>query len=405
MLTKTFITLSAFCILLGCSSTKQKTVTEIPTPDKVRIVSFNIEDVRTEDVSSPGNLRLKKVAAILQELRPDVVLLKEIAYDQPGAPGFSASSEAGLNGQRFADNYLAVSQGEGLSPLLYKAYMAPSNTGISSGYDLDRNAKTVSSFPPPPKADSLGNPGKQTLGGRAYGGDSWGFGTFPGQYAMALLVRNDYTIQTDKIRTFQKLTWASMPDALLPTVPETDSLWYAGEAGTNFRLSSKTHMDVPVQIGSEVIHFLCSHPTPPAFDGPEARNKKRNHDEIRLWSDYLNNATYISDDYGTSGGLSADAKFIILGDLNADPVKGSSINNPIGNFLLSHSRVQGKFIPRQKTSDGTVGSEKTAVWGLRVDYVLPSVGMKIFDGGVHNYEMDRDKLVSDHYPVWLDLEL
>ena len=30
-----------------------------------------------------------------------------------------------------------------------------------------------------------------------------------------------------------------------------------------------------------------SHPTPPAFDGPEDRNGRRNHDEIRFWSDYL----------------------------------------------------------------------------------------------------------------------
>ena len=35
------------------------------------------------------------------------------------------------------------------------------------------------------------------------------------------------------------------------------------------------------------IHFLVSHPTPPVFDGPEDRNGRRNHDEIRLWADYV----------------------------------------------------------------------------------------------------------------------
>ena len=28
-------------------------------------------------------------------------------------------------------------------------------------------------------------------------------------------------------------------------------------------------------------------PTPPAFDGEEDRNGRRNHDEIRFWVDYV----------------------------------------------------------------------------------------------------------------------
>ncbi|MEL6821175.1 MAG: endonuclease/exonuclease/phosphatase family protein [Calditrichota bacterium] len=392
-------------LIFSCSSSKTDIQQSQPLEKPLRVVSFNIEDVHTADVLHSGNPRLQKVARILQQLRPDVVLIKEIAYDQTGAPGFPEGSEEGLNGQRFADNYLAKSQGEGLAPLLYSSYMAPSNTGIASGFDLDRNGTVTTTYPIPAAASEDGKPPRQTPEGRAYGGDSWGFGTFPGQYAMALLVRNDFKILANEVRTFQSLAWSSMPDALLPTVPDSDSLWYSADAGRQFRLSSKTHMDIPVNINGKIVHFLCSHPTPPAFDGPEARNKKRNHDEIRLWADYLNNEAYVVDDSGTKGGLPVDAEFIILGDLNADPEKGSSINNPIGNFLLNHPRVQGDFIPKQKNDDGTAGSAKTATWGLRVDYVLPSTGLKILDGGVYNYESDRDKLVSDHYPVWLDLKL
>ena len=36
-----------------------------------------------------------------------------------------------------------------------------------------------------------------------------------------------------------------------------------------FRLSSKSHWDVPLRVGGEVVHFLVSHPTPPVFDGPD----------------------------------------------------------------------------------------------------------------------------------------
>ncbi|MGV2338699.1 MAG UNVERIFIED_CONTAM: endonuclease/exonuclease/phosphatase family protein [Planctomycetaceae bacterium] len=94
-----------------------------------------------------------------------------------------------------------------------------------------------------------------------------------------------------------------------------------------FRLSSKSHWDVPVEIGNHVLHVLASHPTPPAFDGAEDRNGRRNHDEIRLWHDYLTPeaSSWIQDDSGKSGGLPADASFVILGDLNADPIDGGSV--------------------------------------------------------------------------------
>jgi len=44
---------------------------------------------------------------------------------------------------------------------------------------------------------------------------------------------------------------------------------------------------------------------PPTFDGPEDRNGKRNHDEIRFWTDYVTpgQGGYIYDDAGKVGGL------------------------------------------------------------------------------------------------------
>ena len=68
--------------------------------------------------------------------------------------------------------------------------------------------------------------------------------------------------------------------------PDPHRLLLAQEQAV-LRLSCKIHWDVPVQIGSETVHFLVSHPTPPAFDGPEDRNGRRNHDEIRFWADYI----------------------------------------------------------------------------------------------------------------------
>ena len=70
------------------------------------------------------------------------------------------------------------------------------------------------------------------------------------------------------------------------------------------RLSSKTHVDVPVATSAGTLHILASHPTPPVFDGPEDRNGRRNHDEIRLFADYVDpdRSAYLVDDRGGRAG-------------------------------------------------------------------------------------------------------
>ena len=95
-----------------------------------------------------------------------------------------------------------------------------------------------------------------------------------------------------------------------------------------FRLSSKSHWDVPVEVGGRTVHVLASHPTPPTFDGAEDRNGRRNHDEIRFWADYVRpgaGSGYIYDDAGGTGGLKPGSSFVILGDQNADPLDGDSV--------------------------------------------------------------------------------
>ena len=185
-----------------------------------------------------------------------------------------------------------------------------------------------------------------------------------------------------------------MPGALLPDDPATPAPadWYSAEELAVFRLSSKSHWDVPVLVGGKVIHALVSHPTPPVFDGPEDRNGTRNHDEIRLWSDYVlpSRSGYIYDDDGERGGLQRGARFVIMGDQNADPFDGDSVAGA-AQQLLDNPRVNTSLTP---TSPG--GPEQAVDQGeanlthrgdpafdtadfvdvpgpgnLRVDYVLP----------------------------------
>ena len=221
--------------------------------ETVRFATFNASLNRDNagdlitDLSTPDNDQAKTVAEIIQRTRPHILLVNEFDFD--------ANGEAA---QLFQDNYLSNSQ-NGADPIEYPfVYLAPSNTGTPSGVDLDGDG-------------SIGGPN-----------DAFGFGFFPGQFAM--VVYSQYPIDTANVRTFQNFLWKDMPNALLPDDPATAEPgdYYSDEALEVFRLSSKSHWDVPITIDEKTVHFLVSHPTPPVFDGPEDRNGTRNHDEIRF---------------------------------------------------------------------------------------------------------------------------
>lgn len=377
----------------------------------IRVCTFNMEDVRLTDlINADGSPRtdqprLKRLAEVIQRIHPNILFLNEIAYDQAGAPGFTDGMTPGQNARRFVDQYLAVAQAPGLTPLNYNAYMDPVNTGMPSGFDLDNDGQVVTSFPAIPPARPDGSPGPQPKEARAYANDCWGFGTFPGQYAMALLVDPRLEILLPQVRTFRLLPWDYMPGAFLPTRVD-GSDWFDAEEKPVARLSSKSHWDVPVRMpNGAVVHMLCSHPTPPAFDGPEMRNKKRNHDEIRFWADYTDDEQWIVDDNNKGGGLDWRSHFIIIGDLNADPKKGSSYKDPIAK-LRSLTRLQGKLRPTSPIPIPGLDPEDTAMFKMGVDYVLPSRYLPVEQSGIwREPPPGAGDFPSDHFPVWVDLTI
>lgn len=191
------------------------------------------------------------------------------------------------------------------------------------------------------------------------------------------------------------------------------------------RLSSKSHWEVPVRLpGGRLLHLLAAHPTPPVFDGPEDTNGRRNADEIRMLIGLIEGADWLVDDDGGRGGLPADAPFVVLGDLNADPHRGESRRGAL-EALLAHPRVQD---PHPSSTGARAGAaegpgpmdEFTADFGtdpgpgrLRVDYVLPSAGLGITGAGVFwpapedplaRLMGDGERIVSsDHRLVWVDI--
>jgi hypothetical protein len=383
--------------------------------DDVRFATYNLslnrpaagmlrEHLANPDVDDVFRRQAKNVAEVIQRSRPDVVLVNEFDFDPEAA-------------RLFAENFLAVPQNGAPAQRYRYRYVAPSNTGISSGFDLNNNGVVDT-----------------TPGDGSYGDDSFGFGLFPGQFGM--VVYSKYPIDVRAVRTFQLFKWRDMPGNLMPTD------FYSPEEQAVLRLSSKSHWDLPIRIGHKTVHFLVSHPTPPVFDGPEDRNGRRNHDEIRFWADYLTPSTssYVYDDRGRRGGLRPGASFVIAGDQNSDPLDGDSVpgaaqqllDHPLVNTRVTPSsagaveaaQLQGganlthRSDPRFDTADFADG----APGNLRADYVLPRKNLRIVRAGVF-WPVQADPLsrlsgvfdpqwspvggfpTSDHRLVWVDLDL
>jgi hypothetical protein len=372
----------------------------------LRVATYNAslnratEGELVADLESGTDAQAAAIAEVLQITRPDVVLLNEFDHDDEGRAA-----------DLFRELYLEVPQ-HGEQPIGYPyVYSAPVNTGEPSGLDLNNDGE-------------IGGPD-----------DAYGFGLFPGQYGMVVLSR--YPIRTDKVRTFQEFLWKDMPDALLPddlATPEPAD-WFSPAELEEVRLSSKSHWDIPVRVWGSTVHVLAAHPTPPTFDGPEDKNGRRNHDEIRFWADYVSggrDARYIYDDAGRRGGLPSGQRFVVVGDYNADPVDGDSVDGAIDQ-LLGHERVHDP-LPSSSGAEEAAATQRGANVGhrgdpaldtadfadepapgnLRVDYVLPSVNLITAGSGVFWPAADEPGSeltgqypfpTSDHRLVWADVRV
>lgn len=384
----------------GSTKMDEPSFPDLPPPAlTMRIATYNssLNDDRDGGLIArleAGDDNARKIAAVIQHEHPDLLLLNEFDYDADGRAA-----------ELFQRKYLEVSQA-GQTPIRYDyRFLAPVNTGVPSGLDLNRDGRIGGS-------------------GRDYGDDAWGFGLHPGQYGLLVLSR--YPIDAAAARTFQHFLWKDLPNAKSPIDPASGQDWYPPAIWAQLRLSSKSHWDLPVQTPLGTVHLLVAHPTPPVFDGPENRNGIRNYDEIRFWAEYLSTGgkPWLCDDAGRCGGLPPGERFVIAGDHNADPIDGDGLPGAISQ-LLDHPRVLkyaaptsegaapaalaggGLYLSHRGPRDQATGDFGPRVGTLRLDYVLPSTGFQVVDSGVFwpkAGETGSDWLyATDHRMVWLDV--
>ncbi|MEM9284242.1 MAG: endonuclease/exonuclease/phosphatase family protein [Pseudomonadota bacterium] len=401
--------IAAAVCLAACGDTPpEEPVSLDPVPGAVpakaegalRVATFNVALYHSDragglisDLELNNHLRTDAIKAIIQSVNPDILVVNEIDHDPDG---------------RALDLFADLIDGG----YAYRLSL-PSNTGVASWVDLDGDGRN-----------------DHAPGTREYGNDAFGYGLFPGQYAFGLISR--YPINEDAIRTFQNFLWKDLPDSLMPAD------FYSADAQEVIRLSSKTHADVPVDVDGKTLHFVLAHPTPPGFDGPEDRNGRRNHDEVRLLHEYVTQADagWLIDDDGVAGGLADSAAFVIAGDLNADPIDGDRVDgveqHAIAKLIASdrvtdpepYSTGGDEAALEQGDANLSHKGEHTLdtgdfsdqrVGNLRVDYVLPSANLEVLASGTfwpapdepgHNLVgLGYPVVSSDHRLVWVDLRL
>ena len=226
-------------------------------PARVRFATFNASLNRTAlgqlftDLVSPGAAttgvaQAKRIAEIIQRNAPDILLINEFDWDPQR--DFRGRTVLDL----FHDNYLAVSQNGQTALSFPYRYTATPNTGFSP-YDTNDDG-VIDITPPAPGTPAFldfDNSGTAvtTPGSEAYGNDAFGFGEFRGKYGMAVYSR--FPIDTLGVRRFRRLLWNAMPGARLPDNSSSPAPadWYSPAELAVFRLSSKSHWDLPIDLG------------------------------------------------------------------------------------------------------------------------------------------------------------
>lgn len=322
--------------------------------DTLRIATYNTELHRDgpglflRDLTRGKDKQIEAVLAVIAHADADVLALQSIDYDLTGeALG------------RFAT----------AAEYAYSYALRP-NTGMPTGFDMDGDGR-------------LGGPR-----------DSQGYGRFSGQGGMAILSR--FPINASGVDDLSALLWSDIPGALLPEVNGTP--FPSEEAQAAQRLSTTGHWIVPIDAPTGTFHLMTFHASPPVFDGPEDRNGKRNHDEIRLWQKVLDGQF----------GATPTGPFVIAGDANLDPADGSGLHNAIQDLLTDQRVID--VSPRGHAGTDTVDWDDPVPGDLRVSYVLPSTHWHVVDSGVlwpapTDAISDTVTTASRHRLVWADLTL
>ena len=322
--------------------------------DPLRIAYFHAELSRDgpgllyRDLIRGEDPQIAAVVEVIRTVAPDILVLRSIDWD---LEGLALSALAGQLTEAGLD--------------LPHRFARQPNRGIPTGFDIDGNGRT-------------GDPE-----------DAQSYGLFTGQDGLAVLSR--WPIAAEEVLDFTPMLWRDLPGALLPWPGQPDGL------ADVLRLSATAHWLLPIDTAENGRLWLGTFAaTSPVFDGPEDRNGRRNHDELRFWDLLLDGALE----------LPPPAGLVIAGHANLDPDRGEGRREAI-RALLTHPKLQDPS-PQGAAGTLTVDWRRDDLENMRVSYVLPSRDWEVLDAGVvwpepGTPEAETADTASRHRLVWIDV--
>jgi 3-phytase len=362
-------------------------------PVRLRVGHFNLREMSTAKLLDESDEQATAAAQILARFAPDIISINELQFDMQGVPTPSMPGAPGTTGWGQFDVF-GADNAHRLADRIAAA-------GTPEGYEH--------------RLIFVGNSGYYWEGSTL--GFDWfilrGWGEFRGRFNTAILSR--YPILLDQVRIISDVPWDALPENHIAKMKAETGI----DVPPGFPIFEKGLNIVPVQVNDEVLHLVLLHTVSPAFD---PINPYRNYDELRALVMFLD---------GQLPGvepLPPDAKFMIVGDLNADPDDGDGLPGAIQQ-VLDHPSVIAVFGAGAGTKgnngqyntylsgcgldDGSIVQNPTQKFQLQLDYLLPSTNLGepletfLFfpDFQTEREDFDLACRASDHRFAYTDIQL
>lgn len=361
-------------------------------PSTLRVGQFNLKELATEKLVESGNVQVDSAAEIIGRFAPDFVNINEIQFDLANTP------KTGLPGAPTSTKPPSFDHGAGNAQRLADRIAAKSTVTYPEIIHFFGNSGTYWKGENPQSSDSF------TLRG---------WGEWPGRFNTAILSK--HPILKDEARVINDFHWSDLPDNMLAQMKKDTGL----DLPSGFPLFEKSLNLVPVDVRGTKIWLVLLHPTAPVYD---PINKYRNHDELHALQLFLQGKLPGVDP------LPEGAKFIVIGDFNADPDgDGDGVPGTIAQIIDLPS-LNAKPFPTGAGSAGKAPEENTYLGGcgdadgglpadpsknlqLHLDYILPSVTTgSIVGGAVFLPERGSPDFplachASDHMFTYVDIRM
>ncbi|WP_313814843.1 endonuclease/exonuclease/phosphatase family protein [Glutamicibacter sp.] len=289
---------------------------------RVATISTNLTAPNSEELYGQllggGNIEATRVADAISAVNPDVVVITGMDAEAKAVAAFQAEYLTSPEDQRSDISY----------PY---SYLAVGSKGLQSGADLDDD---------------------RVVGGP---GDAWGQGAFAEQGSVVVLSK--YPIQQDDVASVTELKWGEVKGGKLQEAQ------LGGALAASIPVMNNGLWDIPIEYRSERVHILAAQ-TEPANSSQDF-STLRQHDELKVVSDYISGAHYLRTDQGAAAKGLKGKNFILAGAL-AQPEGSATQVDPLAKKLGSQDPINsaGNYLmPSQNWNllgQGRVGDDAPA---------------------------------------------